>query len=327
VADLAAFPQHSLSELLESAHVSFERIAPDLAVRETLFVPEPEREAEAPEEPPPRNPALPESQALIRIWRKQKQDPYNRETLLGVGLMMASSGNASCFGPLVCYRVRPEYNPEHRVLSMEKVSSTPFLNLTLLGKVFTAEDDLADIRPALNDVICSDDFGEAHLERLAKILSGASETLKKLRYVRGALRSLAQLDALSENELPVLSSGAVVLNIPRGNAYLLDDLEKLAADADDEVLPYTAVGPILEVPSDESGDGAVAQEESGNYYRGTDLPRTRRGNSSRRTSRFSKSFWLFPTSARMTAGFSKGSPIRSRSWVWTKLSGPWSTGL
>jgi hypothetical protein len=121
----------------------------------------------------------------------------------------------------------------------------------------------------LNEVICADDFGEAHFGRLAKVLSGASETLKKLWYVKGALRSLAQLDTLSENELPVLASGAVLVNIPRGNAYLLDDLEKLAADADDGVLPYTAVGPIPEVPSDEPGDGAEAQ--GGSDGSGTDL--------------------------------------------------------
>jgi hypothetical protein len=59
---------------------------------------------------------------------------------------------------------------------------------------------------------------------------------------------------MDSRNLPVLASGAVLLNIPRGNAYLLDDLERLALEGRDDDLAKTAIGPILEVPSDEEAD-------------------------------------------------------------------------
>jgi very-short-patch-repair endonuclease/DNA polymerase III delta prime subunit len=114
---------------------------------------------------------------------------------------------------------------------------------------------LSEIRQQILTLISEEDFDEERFHRLVRTVSGASQSLRNLKYVPGRLHSLAELNAVDERSLPVLFQGAVLLNIPRGNAYLLDDLEKLAAEGKDEELSRTAVGPVLEVPSD-SDDGS-----------------------------------------------------------------------
>lgn len=257
VADLSLFPV-SLSTLLDSPNIGLDRIVPDPEADDSIFETEPDPSASPGEEeqtPAKPDPKVSEAHALIRIWRKQRQDIFNRETLLGIGLIRAStSRNAQPIGPIICYRVRPVYDPETRKFNVEKIVETPFPNLTLLSQILT-EDELSEIRQQILSLTLEEDFDEEHFHRLVRAVSGASQSLRNLRYVPGRLHSLAELNAVDERSLPVLFQGAVLLNIPRGNAYLLDDLEKLALAGNDEELSRTAVGPVLEVPSD-SGDGS-----------------------------------------------------------------------
>lgn len=127
----------------------------------------------------------------------------------------------------------------------------------MLGQTLS-EDELTDIRPKLHEILSSEDFDEGHFERLAKAISGATISLKSLIYAAAKLHGLAEVQRVAAAELPFLATGAVLLNVPRGNAYLLDDLDQLAKCGNDDDLTRSAIGPILEVPSDdaeEPGDG------------------------------------------------------------------------
>jgi hypothetical protein len=124
VADLSFF-QVSVSTLLDSANIGLDRIVPDPEADDSIFETEPDPSAnpgEAEETPAKPDPKVSEAHALIRIWRKQRQDVFNRETLLGIGLIRAStSRNTQPIGPVICYRVRPVYDPETRKFSVEKI--------------------------------------------------------------------------------------------------------------------------------------------------------------------------------------------------------------
>lgn len=256
VSDLSLFPL-SISTLLDLQDISLDRILPDPEADDSIFETEPDPAASPDEEqgiPAKPDPQVSEAHALIRIWRKQRQDIFNRETLLGIGLIRATTTRkAQPIGPIICYRVRPVYDPETRRFRIEKIVETPFPNLTLLSQILT-EDELSEIRHQVLALASEEDFDEQHFDRLVKAISGASQTLRNLKYFGDHLRTLAALNAVNEPDLPVLFRGAVLLNIPRGNAYLIDDLEKLAAEGNDEELASTAVGPILDVPSDEGGN-------------------------------------------------------------------------
>lgn len=264
VADLSVYG-HSTRDLLTATAVRLDGIMPALT---DSAAEEPSSESEDPLEQV-AEPAIPaaadrnsEGPALLRIWRKQKQDPYNRETLLGVGLLRGpETPRRRSFGPLVCFRVRPEYDPEARAYSIEKISGMPFSNLTLLGQMLS-EDELTDIRPKLHDILSSEDFDESHFERLAKAISGATISLNSLTYAAARLHGLAEVQRVPGPELPFLATGAVLLNVPRGNAYLLDDLAQLSKCGNDDDLARSAIGPILEVPSDDAQDPGDSLQQS-----------------------------------------------------------------
>ena len=263
MADLSFFPL-SLSALFEQAEIKLDRIVPDPEADDSIFEPEPDPLAGPTDDDKEvqnreTDLRLSESHALIRIWRKQQQDIFNRETLLGVGILRAVvSANAQAIGPLLCYRVRPVYHPETRNYVIEKIVETPFPNLTLLAQIMS-EDELSDIREQLHNLVLEEDFNEAHFRKLVMAISGVCQTLRNFKYFDGALQTLSKLNSIDTRNLPVLMHGAVLLNIPRGNAYLLDDLEKLSAEGNDETLKATAVGPILEVPSDNEGREGFVQ--------------------------------------------------------------------
>jgi very-short-patch-repair endonuclease/DNA polymerase III delta prime subunit len=255
VADLSVY-KITFAQLLDSDTIALDRILPELRTDGSTFAQEP---GPGSDEIPPgfdetirpeHHPS--ESPALIRIWRKQKQDTYNRETLLGLGLLRgATDGRRQIFAPLVCFRVRPDYDIEKRRYTITRASGTPFPNLTLLAQLMT-EEELREIRPHLHGLLTEAEFGEVHFERLVKAISGSAASMRDLRLRTGRLWSYPEVLRLEIRDLPLLATGAVLLNIPRGNAYLLDDLEKLATEANDEDLARTAIGPLLEVPSDEN---------------------------------------------------------------------------
>jgi very-short-patch-repair endonuclease len=256
VADLSGL-NVGTHELLTSPVIHFEKVIPDLASSEEDFDPEPDGYASLtqPESDEPTvNRSQTEGNALVRIWRKQKQDSYNRETLLGFGLLRGiPSPKQKAFGPLICFRVKPEYDPETRRFSIEKISGTPFPNITLLGQILS-EDELSDLRPKLHELISADEFDENYFDRLAKTMSGSTLSFSGLKYASGRLHSLGELLRLPSASLPILATGAVLFNIPRGNAYLLDDLDALATSGKDDDLKRCALGPILENPLDKDSD-------------------------------------------------------------------------
>lgn len=258
VADLSGY-KPSFAQFLDSDSVALNRILPDLRTDMSAFVQEPspgsdENAPEADEKIQSERHSS-ESSALIRIWRKQKQDIYNRETLLGLGLLRGlPCGKRQFLAPLTCFRVRPDYDIEKRRYTITKASGTPFPNLTLLAQLI-AEDELRELRPRLHELLTDAEFGPDHFVRLAKAISGSAASMRHLELLTGTLHSYSELLQRPSKDLPVLAFGAVLLNIPRGNAYLLDDLEKLAAEAKDEDLARTAIGPLLEVPSDEKDHG------------------------------------------------------------------------
>jgi very-short-patch-repair endonuclease len=190
-----------------------------------------------------------EGVALVRIWRKQRQDPYNRETLLGLGILRASAGTKTFFGPVLYYRVKPVYDPESRTYRIEKLASTACANLTLLAQPLVTGEELAEIRGRLFELATADTIDAASFGAVGQLLRGSVALLSNLSYVE----SVHRLADFEKSPACVLGIAVVLLNVPRGNAYLLDDVETLAATGSDNDLTGTAVGSILAEPRGQEG--------------------------------------------------------------------------
>lgn len=170
--------------------------------------------------------------ALLRIYRKQKGDPYNRETTLGFPILGGHVGRQHLTGPLLCWNVDLDYDPRSQRLTVSKRSSAPSLNSVLLERFADEHVDLDQVRAAVLRELLSDDFGLRSIDRVLDVVRGGIERLAATRPFKGTEAQklpefLRALRRGSTDEIPLLLSSAVLVNGPRSFAHLLEDLDEI----------------------------------------------------------------------------------------------------
>ncbi len=86
------------------------------------------------------------AEALLAMYRKQEQDPYNRETLIGFPILSGTSGSVRYCAPLFYFRVRLEYEPLKDTLRFLKQIQTPDFNTPLLADLIDEDEVIGLVR-------------------------------------------------------------------------------------------------------------------------------------------------------------------------------------
>ncbi len=252
-ADLGVYVRRP-SLLLDEDKVSFctERMSPDEV---TTILTEAVRQEETPDdfqgETPPKASADPESDErkqvaarLIAIYRKQEQDPYNRETILGWPIVAGRYGSVKFCAPLLYFTVHLHYDPIGSIISLTRDFEAPAVNFHLLAKLLVSEDDTAIVRDKLLPYMYRPECDMKTVDEIVRIVS---ELVPGLRGLRRDSRTVAPLMAVYEARAEsgaTLFNAIAVINAPRSSAFLQDDLAELAKL--DEIGGETVVETILQ---------------------------------------------------------------------------------
>lgn len=182
-----------------------------------------------------RGPDPQDAATLRRIARKQRNDSYNRETLLGYPLIGVRVGNRRYCGPLLVWESTIEYDPRARQIRIRRRGKTPDLNGLLLSRLADDPDDIALVKEAALPILLKEDFGPARIPDLLKALTGIFTPLRRVRDVDPTGNSLkdflSELGRLRESDGALVSKRLVLVNGPRSNAFLLSDLREIAAQS------------------------------------------------------------------------------------------------
>jgi very-short-patch-repair endonuclease len=252
-ADLGLYFPHP-SILLEQEAFSFrvERVSPE-AVTEVVELAS--RAEEAAEGSP--NEALADDQAvaadkdaksaltarLIAIYRKQQQDPFNRETILGYPVVAGRYGSVKFCAPLLYFPVDVQYDPMKGIFSIAKKFEVPTLNSHLIVKLTGSEDEATAVRREILPLLYQAEFGQDTLEKLIRVLAELAPGLRGMKREPTEPSSLA-VDLDSRNNLgSTLFQTAVLVNAKRTGAFLQDDLTEL--EKLEELTEETVVSTLL----------------------------------------------------------------------------------
>ena len=172
---------------------------------------------------------------LRRIARKQRNDPHNRETLLGFPLIGARMGQRLITGPLLVWEMDIDYDPRSREVRLRRRNSTPDLNTILLGKLADDPDDISLANEKLLPLLYDDGFGPARIPELIQVLTGIFEPLAQCEEIAALDCSLKeflqQLGSLKDPNPALITMRPVLANGPRSYAFLLSDLRAIGAQS------------------------------------------------------------------------------------------------
>ena len=172
---------------------------------------------------------------LRRIARKQRNDPHNRETLLGFPLIGARMGRRLITGPLLVWEMDIDYDPRSREVRLRRRNSTPDLNTILLGKLADDPDDISLANEKLLPLLYDDGFGPARIPELIQVLTGIFEPLAQCEEIAALDCSLKeflqQLGSLKDPNPALITMRPVLANGPRSYAFLLSDLRAIGAQS------------------------------------------------------------------------------------------------
>jgi very-short-patch-repair endonuclease len=216
--------------------IRIERMSPDtvsgIVERATAIE---EAEAAAPSSDPPESiPSEDVSERrstaarLIAIYRKQEQDPFNRETIIGWPIVSGKHGRTHFCAPLLYFPVRVHYDPVQSLFTATLDFEAPTLNSYLLAKLATSDGDVEIVRQQLLPYLYKPDFDIQALEDIVRI---AGEMVEGLRGIRLDRRQVAPLKAALENRGDpgaALYNTLVIVNAARTGAFLQDDLAALS---------------------------------------------------------------------------------------------------
>ncbi len=168
------------------------------------------------------------SARLTAIYRKQQQDPFNRETILGLPIVAGRYGPKLFCGPLFYFRVQVEHDPFKNEIRIARLNEEPLLNMSLLSSLVgdEAEGDL--VRQKLLPLVMEETFDETVIGKAARVVSELVRGLRGLRRQGSDLVSLAECLLARGGDAPVYFNGCVVVNAPRSHAFLQDDLSALS---------------------------------------------------------------------------------------------------
>ena len=202
------------------------------------------------------------SARLVAIFRKQEQDPFNRETIVGYPIASGKYGNLSFCAPLLYYPVSVTYDPVHSRCKIRKLTDAPILNSNLIAKLASSDEEAAFIRNRLLEYFHQPDFDNKTLDKVVRVLGEVVPGFKGLERDGKKLNSLgASLEARG-TKTPTVFNSVVIVNSPRTSAFLQDDLEELAKLK--TLVEETAINPLLEpVPDhiDDDSKGKDSKEE------------------------------------------------------------------
>ena len=242
-ADLASFTP-SEAEVLEDPHLKLKlEIEQDQESASTeLDLAELQEESDTSEDAEGSDSASvasgPDPQAaatLRRIARKQRNDPHNRETLLGFPLIGARIGGRLVCGPLLIWEMSIDYDPRNRVIDLRRRNTSPDLNTILLGKLADDPDDISLANERLLPLLLEEDFGPSKIPDLMKVLTGIFTSLSTYEEFAAQDYSLKeflqQLGTLSGTDPAIITMRPILTNGPRSYAFLLSDLRQIAAQS------------------------------------------------------------------------------------------------
>ena len=172
---------------------------------------------------------------LRRIARKQRNDPHNRETLLGFPLIGARMGRRLITGPLLVWEMDIDYDPRSREVRLRRRNSTPDLNTILLGKLADDPDDISLANEKLLPLLYDDGFGPARIPELIQVLTGILEPLDQCEEIAALDCSMKEflqhLGSLKDPNPALITMRPVLANGPRSYAFLLSDLRAIGAQS------------------------------------------------------------------------------------------------
>ncbi len=168
------------------------------------------------------------SAKVMAIYRKQEQDRYNRETIIGFPVVAGKFGNKKICAPLFYIPVNVEYNPLKSTVILSKNVAEPVFNSSLIAKLVSQDGEVELVRQKLLPVLYEEEFSLEVIEKSIKILGELVEALRGLKVdgkMVGSLKSA--IDARETKGLRVFNA-IVLVNAARGNAFLIDELLQLA---------------------------------------------------------------------------------------------------
>lgn len=173
--------------------------------------------------------------ALMKIYKKQKTDPYNRETIFGYPLVAGKVGNKKVNGPLLFWEVEVRYDAGRQRLSLGRRSPNPSINNGLLSSFESDEAVIETLKEQLLPLLAVDQFGRDELKRTVDTVRGIVGPLKSMEvFEAGEAEGLREFLSLANapGQRPVIAYWPVLINGPRTYAFLLEDLDKIAKSAE-----------------------------------------------------------------------------------------------
>jgi len=165
--------------------------------------------------------------AARKIQRTQSKDPYNRETNLGGPIVALRQGRKRVVGPLLYWDVALEYDPGAKRLTLTKRSSVPDLNTMLLEPFLQPEQDMGDVLAAVRAILVEEEMSRSSLAKVFEVISGMMDGLESFHLSTAVEEPLRSWLTAADAKIAVNARG-VLLNTPRSNAVILNDLRHLA---------------------------------------------------------------------------------------------------
>lgn len=170
------------------------------------------------------------SAKLVAIYRKQEQDPYNRETTIGFPIIAGKYGNNKICAPLFYFTVNIDLDPSNNKVILTKNFTTPVFNSHLIDKLATYEGEAELVREKILPLIYENDFDLNAIDKTIVSLINDFKGLKTLSTATSTdinvLKSAMQ--SREKKGLKIYNTISIV-NSARSNAFLQDELQQLAS--------------------------------------------------------------------------------------------------
>lgn len=176
--------------------------------------------------PPPSDPRAREARAARKIHRSQMQDPYNRETTLGGPIVRFRRGGSQVSGPLLYWDVELSHDPGRRRLTVSKRTVVPELNTMILEPFLAPEQGIGEVVEKVREVLHSELSGDALISGVLGVISGAIDDLEAVS-LDAAVDQPLRLWVRDRTDDLAICRRAVLVNVPRSNAVLFDDLRRI----------------------------------------------------------------------------------------------------
>lgn len=200
------------------------------------------------------------AERLLAMYRKQEQDPYNRETIIGFPIVTGTYGSIRYCAPMFYFKVRLEYDPVQRTISMRKEVQAPDFNIHVLTDLAGEEGVVEAVRKHVLPRLHSGEFNANTVTEVVRVLADMLPAFRGLKQDSRERIALAEAMAVSV-PMPLMLNACLAINAPKSHTDLLDDLTELAKG--DPVGEDTAADAFL---ADIASDiGQIGDPDSAEY--------------------------------------------------------------